>query len=299
MQSTDTGIVVKAYNSYYYVKASSNELVPCKLRGRFKKERFSLLVGDKVRFLEPETKTAEGSIEEILPRKNSLIRPAVANVDQIILVVSVKNPELNLSLLDRFLVTLEHRDIPITICFSKVDLLKRPSDIEKILSLYEGIGYNVLLVSTFNTESIAKIKSCLAGKITVFAGLSGVGKSTLLNCLYPDLNLVTGIVSEKNNKGKHTTRFSQLIPIEDGYIVDTPGFTFADMTIFTEKEIAESFIEFLEYSASCKFNTCLHLAEPNCKVKEALGIGEIAQSRYNNYVEAVNEVLKAKERKNK
>lgn len=299
MQKTDKGIVVKTYNSFYYVKGSSEELVACKLRGRFKKEKFSLLVGDKVEFSLPETKTAQGNIEKILPRKNSLLRPAVANVDQIVLVFAAKSPDLNLSLLDRFLITLEQRDIPILICFSKVDLLKDLADIKKISDLYKNIGYEVLLLSQFSKSGLDEIKNILTGKTTVFAGLSGVGKSTLLNSLYPDLNLATGEVSEKNNKGKHTTRFSHLLPIEDGYIVDTPGFTFTDMTIFTEREVAQSFKEFLQYSPSCKFNTCLHIAEPDCKVKEALLEGKIAQNRYDNYLEVIGDIKKVKERKNK
>ncbi len=290
----ETGRVLKNYNGYYYVGVE-NRIIACKLRGRLKKTRFSLLTGDKVIFT--PASNGEGSIEEILPRKNSLLRPAVANVDQLVLVFSVKQPELNLGIVDRFLVFAEQAGVPIIICLTKVDLLECVEDILPIKALYEQIGYQVLLTSTLEDVCLTELKLALAGKTTVFSGLSGVGKSTLLNGLFPQLDLATGQVSEKSERGRHTTRFSQLIPVEQGYIIDTPGFSLNEMTMLSEQAVKEAFKEFAGYGLTCKFSTCSHIAEPDCSVKAALPEGKINQGRYEHYQEIIQEIRSAKGRR--
>lgn len=290
-----TGIVIKNYNSYYYV-ATGKELVPCKIRGRFKKNKFSLLTGDTVVFSKPDF-DGEGSIEEVLPRKNRLFKPAVANVDQIMLVFAVKNPDFNQNVLDRFLISVQQAQVPVSICFSKMDLLDSEDELHKVFALYEKIGHKIFKVSAEKQTSILTLKEALKSKTTVFAGLSGAGKSTLLNNLYPGLELATGEVSLKNSKGRHTTRFSQLIATGEGYIVDTPGFSFTDFESFTVNEVEKTFLEFAPYRDECRFSGCLHISEPNCAVKTALKEGLIDEVRYDNYLAIINEIKEYEERK--
>ncbi len=284
---SETGAVIKNYNGYYYVSTPNGRVTACKVRGRLKKTRFSLLTGDKVVFV--SAVNGEGSIEEILPRKNCLLRPAVANIDQLVLVFASRQPDLNQGVLDRFLILAEQAKIPIVLCFSKVDLLDDTADILPIKQKYQNIGYEALLLSSDNGDGLAELQNLLVGKITVFAGLSGAGKSTLLNALYPGLQLTTGSVSEKIGRGRHTTRYSELIAVGGAYIVDTPGFSLNDMAGFTEYEIRDAFPEFSQYAAGCKFSTCLHLSEPSCAVKAALTEGLIDKERYQNYLDILAE----------
>ena len=290
-----TGLVVKNYNGYYYV-ASEGEIYPCKIRGRLKKERFSLLTGDKVVFTPSHP---EGSIEEILERKNRLIKPAIANVDQIVLVFSLKNPDFNQNVFDRFLVLTEQAGLPVYICLSKADLLDDQELLDSITELYQNIGYKVLVVAKDDAKSFSAVKDILTDKITVFAGMSGVGKSTLLNQLFPRLQLSTGEVSDKNNRGRHTTRFSQLIDIGGGYIADTPGFSSAHLEGLVVTDVQKAFREFARYSDRCRYLSCQHIAEPDCGVKDALANGLINAQRYQNYCSIVEEIKEAEERKYK
>lgn len=283
---------MKNYNGYYYVNSPDGQVTACKIRGRLKKTRFSLLTGDYVIF-EPAV-NGEGSIEEILPRKNSLLRPAVANVDQLILVFAAKQPDFNRNTFDRFLVLAEQSGIPIIICLSKADLLEKSDDIENIKNIYQNIGYRALVLSSLSGEGTEELKKLLHDKISVFAGLSGVGKSSLLNFLYPTLELSTGEVSEKIGRGKHTTRYSELLAVDGAYIVDTPGFSLSEVGNFSGREIENSFPEFKEYKTYCKFSTCLHASEPLCAVKEAVRQGKIDNIRYQHYLEILAETDKGR-----
>jgi ribosome biogenesis GTPase len=284
-----TGVVIKNYNGYYYVD-SAGEAAPCKLRGRLKKERFSLLTGDRVVFTPPERPGGEGCIENILDRRNRLYKPAIANIDQIAMVFSLKNPDFNQNIADRFLVAAEQLAIPIIICLSKADLLTESDSTGRLVCLYGKIGYKVIKTSVVDNTGRQELQELLTGKTTVFSGLSGVGKSTLLNSFYPELALPTGAVSARNNKGRHTTRFSQLLPAGGGYVADTPGFSLAETAEFTEDALKRAFREFTVYQDNCRFAQCVHLNEPDCAVKAALADGLINQARYDNYCALLLEI---------
>lgn len=281
------GIVIKAYNSYYYVQ-TDEKMYMCTLRGRFKKERFSLIVGDEVDYsvISPE----KGVIEAILPRRTLLRRPAVANVDQVVITFAAVNPDINPVLVDRFLVLAELSDLSVILCINKIDLADM-GELASLLELYRSIGYRVLAVSARGGTGIAELHKEMFDKITVFAGPSGAGKSTLLNVMEPGLELVTGEVSEKIGRGKHTTRFAQLLPLSaGGYLVDTPGFSFTEFDGVTEEEVAGCFREFSEFAPQCKFSSCLHAKEPQCAVKQAVAQNRITQQRYTSYLELLEEI---------
>lgn len=294
------GTVMKAYSSYYYVQ-NDHGLTQCTMRGRLKKERFQLYVGDQVQFSTTTTNLndslVQGVIEEILPRQSLLKRPPIANIDRVVLVFAAKNPDFNTALLDRFLILAESSHLETLICINKVDLLDKReiADLEKQLSLYRAIGYQVFCTSTFLNSGVDSLKSALAHGISVFAGPSGVGKSSLLNAIHPGFQLKTGNVSEKIGRGKHTTRFAELLPLpEGGFIVDTPGFSRAELADITTADLSQYFPEFLPFAKECRFTGCLHDHEPNCAVKEALQAGKIAQDRYTSYCKALIEIKTAK-----
>lgn len=285
------GIVVKAFNSYYFVQ-TSDKVTMCTLRGRFKKERFSLLVGDEVNYI--MTGEEKGVIEYILPRRSMLRRPMVANVNQVILTFAAVNPDINSVLVDRFLVLAELSGLEIVICINKVDLTDM-NEIVSLAELYQSIGYPVLTLSAKHNIGISELKEKLFSKISVFAGPSGAGKSTILNAIEPGLQLMTGEVSEKIGRGKHTTRFAELLPLAGGgFVVDTPGFSFTEFNDVSEAELMYCFPELAKVSNECKFNTCLHFKEPQCAVKQAVLDGRIAQQRYDSYIEVLTEIKEAK-----
>ncbi|RUS46479.1 ribosome small subunit-dependent GTPase A [Cohnella sp. AR92] len=283
------GIIYKALSGYYYVESEDGQSVQCRARGIFKKRGQSPLVGDRVVF--SDTENGEGAIEELLPRASELIRPPVSNVDQAVLVFSVIRPELNLQLLDKFLVHIEHTGLDTLIVFTKLDAMEASEDSERIRadveaarSLYESIGYDTMLVSSKQGEGIEPLRAKLAGRVSVFAGQSGVGKSSLVNALVPGLELETNEISEKLGRGKHTTRHVELIRLEgSGFVADTPGFSQLDFAELGIEEIGSCFKEFRELSGGCKFRGCTHIHEPNCAVKEAVERGEAASSRYEHY----------------
>lgn len=285
------GIVVKAYNSYYYIQ-SGNKIVTCKLRGRFKKERFSLIVGDEISYT--LTGPDKGIIEEILPRRSMLKRPMVANVNQVVLTFAAVNPDINPSLVDRFLVIAEFSELDIIICINKVDL----TDIDSLTNLvdrYKQIGYKVLTTAAKTGTGIDELRELLYGKISVFAGPSGAGKSTLLNTIQPGLELTTGEVSHKIGRGKHTTRFAELLPLAGGgFVVDTPGFSFTEFTDIEQAHLMDYFPEIAKVAPDCKFNTCLHYKEPQCAVKQAASDGRIHPDRYQSYLEILTEIKESK-----
>lgn len=277
------GRVIKAYNSFFYVLTEEpQELVTCKLRGKFKKTRYSIGVvpGDKVRI--NRLPDGSGVIEEQLPRTSLLRRPAVANITQVILTFAAAQPDLHPLLLNRFLVLAEWSGIPkIVICVNKKDLYQ--GEIQEFLKAYEAIGYKVLRVSAQKQAGIDELRAKLQGEVTVFAGPSGVGKSSLLNCMDARLSLQTGHVSEKIKRGRHTTRVAELLPYEGGFLVDTPGFSAMELTKLDVQKLAEYFPEFRPYVAGCRFLPCSHTHEPGCAVKAAAEAGTIFQERYDAY----------------
>lgn len=285
------GVVIRAYNGYYYVRTEAS-LIECKTRGKLKKQREKVYVGDYVEY--ENLGQDKGIIESVLPRKSLLKRPSIANISQVFLMFAVKDPDINLKLLNRFLVLAEHSDIPITICLNKTELAMEEA--EQIAQSYRKIGYPVLLLSAHEKKNIDLLKERLTDHITVFAGPSGVGKSSLLNLVEPTFELATGAVSEKIGRGKHTTRFAQLLPLTGGgYVVDTPGFSYTEFEM-EETELAACFPEFIPHQ-DCRFSPCLHSHEPSCGVKEALERGDIDNQRYQSYLEILAEIQEANKKK--
>jgi len=290
------GIIVKALSGYYYVRDDERDVtLQCRARGIFKKRGESPLVGDKVVY--EETENGEGAVNGILPRSSALIRPPVANADQAVLVFSVIRPELNLQLLDKFLVHIEHAGMDALIVLTKLDAAERSEeasrighDIDDAVALYEGIGYRVLAVSARLGTGLDELRGQLAGHVNVFAGQSGVGKSSLLNALVPGLAMETNDISEKLGRGKHTTRHVELVALPGGgYVADTPGFSQLDFQKLGVEEIGTCFREFRELASGCKFRGCTHIHEPGCAVLAELAEGGIAESRYRHYKEFMTE----------
>ena len=253
------------------------------------------LVGDIVEIDILDETEKKGNITEITERKNELIRPAVANIDQALVVFAVTKPKPHFNLLDRFLIMMESKDIPVVLCFNKKDIATEP-EIQELKDIYENCGYRIVFTSALEEENTEELKDLLHGKTTAIAGPSGVGKSSLINIFQPNANMETGSISEKIERGKHTTRHSELIWIEDNtYIMDTPGFSSLYMNDFEKEELKYYFTEFSEYEGQCRFLGCDHIHEPGCAVKQALDEGKIHQVRYMNYLEMYNE-LKEKRR---
>lgn len=281
------GIVIKAYNGYYYVQ-HDQIVTECKLRGRLKQERYSLVVGDKV--LLKATEHSMGIIEEILPRQSMLMRPIVSNITQVIIVFAAVYPNLDVRLIDKFLVLAEASRLAAILCINKLDLADQ-DEINMLSKLYSGIGYQVYTVSARSGVGIRELQKTLYDKVTVFSGPSGVGKSTILNAIEPGLKLATGTLSEKIGRGKHTTCFTQLLPLSaGGFIVDTPGFSLTEFVQLPINELADCFPEMIVLEGTCKFGTCLHHHEPQCTIKNAVGKGIIARTRYQSYLEILNEL---------
>ncbi|GMA99637.1 ribosome small subunit-dependent GTPase A [Pelosinus sp. IPA-1] len=285
------GVILKTYNSFYYVK-TNDKVIMCTLRGRFKKERFSLLVGDEVEY--DITENDKGIIEKILPRRSMLKRPMIANIDQVIVTFAAVNPNINAVLVDRFLVLAEMSDLDIIICINKTDLADM-QELEPLLALYRSIGYKVITLSAKLGLGIRELQNALSDKISVFAGPSGAGKSTILNTIEAGLTLVTGEVSEKIGRGKHTTRFAELLPLTTGgFVVDTPGFSFTEFDDVKKNDLMYYFPEIAAIVQECKFNTCLHVKEPQCAIKQAVLEGRINEQRYNSYIEILSEIQEKK-----
>lgn len=278
------GIIVKGIAGFYYVRTSAG-IYECKARGIFKKNKVTPLVGDKVKISVLSEEPKEGWIEEIGERNVELFRPAVANVDQAVVVFALKSPDPHLNLLDKILLLGEYAGLDLTICFNKADLIEGDDVFERYKAIYELAGYNVVMTSTKTGEGIETVRDLLKNKITVFAGPSGVGKSSMLNVIQPGLELKTGEISEKIKRGKHTTRHTELIELEfGGWVVDTPGFTSLDLKFIDMAELADLFQEFREYQGHCRFNDCMHINEPDCAVKAAIETGHIHKNRYDSYL---------------
>lgn len=263
------------------------KLITCTPRGRFKKGSLALMAGDRVHI---EHDGENGTIEDILPRKTELYRPAIANVEQVVIVASVKKPELNLSLLDRLLVLAEGSNLETLICLNKMDLIE-PAAVADVVRAYRHIGYQTVPISALLSRGIAEIKEYLQGKVSVLAGPSGAGKSTILNRLYPDLELKTAAISAKLKQGRHTTRHVELIPLESGgYVADTPGFSQLLLKGIFAEELPFLFPEVGRIGEGCRFKGCLHFKEPGCAVRDAAQSGELALSRYENYIRLLLEI---------
>lgn len=278
-----TGKIIKGIAGFYYVHVPNKGIYECKARGLLRKQNIKPLIGDNVTIDILENQDFKGNIIDIMQRKNQLIRPTVANIEQVMIVFSVSSPKPNLNLLDRFIILIEKENIPISICFNKIDTLPF-EEIEKMKNIYENIGYEVYLTSTENGVGLKALSVALKDKTTVFAGPSGVGKSSILNTMQNEVKMETGEISQKSQRGKHTTRHAQLICYDEtSYVVDTPGFSSLYIEDITENELKKFFLEFSEYSNECRFLSCNHINEPDCAVKRAIQNNNIAQSRYDNY----------------
>lgn len=290
------GKIIKGIAGFYYVHVAGKGIYECKAKGIFRKENIKPLVGDDVAIEITDAKDYEGNIMEILPRRSSLIRPAVANIDQALLIFAMTKPEPNYNLLDRFLIMMKQQGLECILCFNKNDISNR-EERERIAKIYENSGCQVIFVSAMKKEGMDSLMEILRGRTTAVAGPSGVGKSSIVNCLQKEKQMETGAISEKIERGKHTTRHSELITISDNtYIMDTPGFSSLSLFDMEKEELKEYYPEFAPYENRCKFMTCAHIHEPVCGVRDALEEGFISKIRYDNYV-AFYEELKEKEKR--
>lgn len=283
------GRIVKALAGYYYVLDAEERQWACRARGVFKNKGIQPLVGDLVHF-EPVS-DQDGWITSVQPRKNRLLRPPIANVDQALLVFSVEEPPFSPLLLDRLLVVIEHTGLVPLLCFTKVDLLKEKELMEKHFQIYRSIGYELVQTSTVTKVGFDRLLSLLEGKITVLAGPSGAGKSTLLNTICPEAQQETGAVSKKLGRGRHTTRHVELLKLpRSGLVADTPGFSQLDFTHVPKEELGRTFPEIRRVDMECKFRGCLHRNEPECAVKKDVAEGRIASQRYEHYLQFLEEI---------
>ena len=277
------GKIIKGIAGFYYVHVVEFGVYECKAKGVFRKEKIKPLVGDNVEIEILDESEKKGNIVKILPRQNELIRPAVANIDQALVVFAITKPNPHFNLLDRFLVMMESKEIPVVLCFNKEDIATDPQ-VKELESIYESCGYPLVFVSAKEERGIETIRELLKGKTTAIAGPSGVGKSSIINILQPEADMETGAISTKIERGKHTTRHSELFAIdENSYIMDTPGFSTLYIPGFEKEDLQNFYPEFKEYEPYCRFKGCSHISEPDCGVKEALAEGKISPLRYENY----------------
>ena len=281
------GIIICSSSNVYQV-AENEKIYKCLARGKFKKEKINPLVGDEVEFTITNSEKREGVIEQIFPRKNELKRPKMANLTQLILVVSMKMPSPDLLLLDKQLAFAQFMRLKANIVLNKVDL-ENIEEIEKIAKLYEKIGYKVIQTNAKQGIKVEKIKELLKGEITAFAGNSGVGKSTLINSIFAQELTQEGDISDKNQRGKNTTTSTTLYKyMENSYIADTPGFSTFEINEIPKEDLCHYFVEFVPYLDKCEFQGCSHIKEEKCGVKEAIESGNISLQRYENYVKIYN-----------
>lgn len=292
------GKIIKGVGGFYYIHLHDNRVFECKAKGVFRNQGIKPSVGDDVEMDVIDDAALQGNIVNILPRKNKLVRPAVSNVDQAVIIFALSNPAPNYNLLDRFLIMMEQQGVETIICLNKADIADA-DEAAQIREIYENCGYKVFVTSTYDTEDTSGIKGLrenIKGKTTVFAGPSGVGKSSLLNVMQPEAQAKTGAVSDKIKRGKHTTRHSELMYVcEDTFIMDTPGFSSLYVENVEPDALKEYYNEFASYSEQCRFHGCLHINEPDCGVKQALADKLISQLRYDNYRQ-IYEELKSKRR---
>ena len=286
------GLVLKNYNGYYYVQVA-NAVYTCKVKGKMKQNRFSLATGDRV-LLEPGEQ-GEGMIKQVLPRKNFLPRPTMANLDLFVATFACATPDFSFLLADKLLALAELAQIPALLVLNKED--QAPTGlIERVRAVYEPIGYEVYTLSAKEGTGVETLRERLKGRVCAFGGPSGVGKSSTINAIDSSVDLRTGAVSEKIGRGKHTTRFAQLLPFDEGYIADTPGFGNLLLEGMEPEQALAAFREFAQYEDGCRFCPCSHTHEPVCGVKEAVAAGQIAPSRYESYLAMLEEIRLLKEK---
>lgn len=278
------GTIIKGIGGFYYIK-TEDCIIEAKARGKFRNKGLTPMVGDKVIIT---IKDNQGAIEEICNRKNELIRPAVANISQSFVVFALKNPDINLDLLNKFLLQCEIKQIKSIVCFNKIDLMDDFTDHDAV-KMVESAGYEYVFLNAKTGSGLEQIRNRLKDNVTVFCGPSGVGKSTILNKIVGEELMETGSISDRLKRGKHTTRHSELVEISGGFLVDTPGFSTLDLNFDSKEEIQDYFPEFRPYKDNCKFNSCIHYKEPGCKVKDALNEGKINTKRYEFYIKTIEE----------
>lgn len=289
------GKIIRGIAGFYYVHVPEIGILECKAKGIFRKNKLKPLVGDFVDVSIIDEENKKGNIDEVLERRNELIRPAVANIDQALVIFAIKKPEPNLNLLDRFLIMMQQKEIPCVLVFNKSDLATEKEK-QALSRAYENSGCKILFVSAKQNQGIDEVREMLSHKTSTVAGPSGVGKSSLINMLQSNVSMETGSISEKIERGKHTTRHTEFIPIgEDTFIMDTPGFSSLAVFDMEKEELEQFYPEFDEYRDSCRFHGCSHTHEPGCSVKEAIEEGRISKERYENY-QLIYEELKNKKK---
>lgn len=287
------GIILKGIGGFYYVKIGST-VYECRAKGIFRNEDQIPLPGDEVSISIQDEIRLKGNIDKILPRSSHLIRPHVANVNQIFIVISAKSPVPDLMLLDKLLITADIKNIEVVICINKIDLDDK-QEYKDIITAYSKAGYKILTISSKLDYGFDELRELLSNKITVFAGQSGVGKSTILNRIMESMVMKTGIVSEKIERGKHTTRHAELVELkEGGFVLDTPGFSSFELSAIPYGELEIYYPEFESLLNKCKFTSCGHVSEPGCVVKEALKSGIMDQERYNRFIAIYNSLKSQK-----
>lgn len=296
MNNDRTGKIIRAVGGFYFVWCNEDaHTYQCRARGIFRKDSFKPLTGDDCTFRLTGAQDVEGYVETIAPRRNQLIRPPVANVDQALVLFAFASPDPNCSLLDRFLIEMRRQKIPAVICFNKQDLVDEPQR-EKLLLAYGKSGCSVLTASVLKHEGLEQIREIMQGKTTVLAGPSGAGKSSLTNYLCPEAGMEVGALSRRTERGKQTTRHAELLSAGDHtFFFDTPGFSSLELRGIEREEIKSFFPEFEAHEPMCRFQGCMHLHEPDCGVRQALEEGHISRERYDSYVQLVEE-LSAKRR---
>lgn len=286
------GIIIKGIGGFYYVEAADGIIYECKARGVFRKEKITPLAGDKVEISVDENN--KNSIDKIYERRNMFKRPPIANVDKLVIVSSVCDPRPNLLIIDRLSAVAVYKNVEPIIVFTKNDL----QSADEYIEIYKNAGFKTFAVSNETGEGIGEVKSVIENGVCVFTGNSGVGKSSLINRMYPDFALETGEISKKLGRGRHTTRHVELLKINNGYIADTPGFSSLDFEtndLIKKDELAFCFPDFSDYIDSCKFSTCAHVNDKGCRLIEAVNSGDVMRSRHESYVTMYNEVKDIKD----